>query len=37
MSEWCQAFRLRAKYSPSQHRRLGDIFGLCCELYNACL
>ena len=37
MSDWCQTFRLRAKYSPSQHRRLTEIFGLCAELYNACL
>ncbi len=37
MSEWCQTFRLRAKCSPSQHRRLTEIFGLSAELYNACL
>ena len=35
--EWCQTFRLRAKCSPSAHRRLTEVFYLCCELYNACL
>ena len=37
MSKWCQTFRLRAKCSPSQHRRLTQIFGMCAEMYNACL
>lgn len=35
MSGWCQTFRLRGKCSPSQHRRLTEIFGQCAELYNA--
>ena len=35
--EWCQTFRLRAKCSPSAHRRLTEVFYLCCELCNACL
>ena len=35
--EWCQTFRLRAKCSAAAHRRLTAVFGLCCEMYNACL
>ncbi len=29
--------RLAAKLSPSQHRRLDEILGWSCEMYNACL
>lgn len=32
-----QTFRLPAKCSASQHRRLTVIFGMCSELYNAAL
>ena len=37
MDVWFQTMRLPAKCSPSQHRRLTEIFGLCAEMYNACL
>ena len=32
-----QTFRLRVKCSPSGHRRLTQVFGMCAEMYNACL
>ena len=32
-----QTFRMTAKCSPSQHRRLGVVFGMCAEMYNALL
>ena len=32
-----QTFRLRAKCSPSQRRRLLVVFGMCAEMYNALL
>jgi len=32
-----QTFRLAAKCSPSQYRRLSVVFGMCSELYNAVL
>ena len=37
MDVWFQAMHLPAKCSPSQHRRLTEIFGMCAEMYNACL
>ena len=37
VAEMVQTFRLTAKCSASQHRRLTEIFGLCSELYNAVL
>ena len=30
-----QTFRLTAKCSPSQHRRLAEVFGMCTVMYNA--
>ena len=37
MGERVQTFRFAAKCSPSQHRRLVVVSGMCAELYNACL
>ena len=37
MSQMVQTFRLPAKCSASQHRRLTVIFGMCSEFYNAAL
>ena len=35
MTPWFKTVRLTAKLSPSGHRRLDQIFGMCAELYNA--
>ena len=35
MTPWFETVRVIAKVSPSQHRRLDQIFGMCAELYNA--
>ena len=35
MTPWFETVRLTAKLSPSGHRRLDQIFGMCAELYNA--
>ena len=35
MTPWFETVRVTAKLSPSGHRRLDQIFGMCAELYNA--
>ena len=35
MTPWFETVRVTAKVSPSGHRRLNQIFGMCAELYNA--
>ena len=35
MTPWFETVRVTAKLSPSGHRRLHQIFGMCAELYNA--
>ena len=37
MAQLTETFRFGAKCSPSQHRRLVEVCGMCSELYNACL
>lgn len=37
MSDLVQTLRFPVKCSPSQHRRLTQVFGMCSELYNAAL
>ena len=37
MASWVETVRLTATLSPSQHRRLDEIFRMSAELYNACL
>ncbi len=37
MGSQVTTLRLTAKLSPSQHRRLDEILGWSCEMYNACL
>ena len=35
MTPWFETVRVTAKLSPSGHRHLDQIFGMCAELYNA--